>query len=172
MLEIRQHLLTFDKISSSDVGKLHNAIAFSKEKVEKNETLYYQKPKKKKKIVSNVNMNAVDIYFDNSLYEVACSLLDKYQDALINKHPIKIGIRPENIHLFNDYEGNKTDCFTVNSEIVELLGSELLIHSNWASSNIIAKVSTNVLIKPHTDVDLTFDKDKILVFDDYSKDTI
>jgi len=172
LLDIRQHLLTFDKILSSDVGKLHNAIAFSKEKVDKNETLYYQKPKKKKKIISNVNMNAVDIYFDNSLYEVACSLLDKYQDALINKHPIKIGIRPENIHLFNDYEGNKTDCFTVNSEIVELLGSELLIHSNWASSNIIAKVSTNVLIKPHTDVDLTFDKDKILVFDDYSKDTI
>ena len=56
--------------------------------------------------------------------------------------------------------------------IVELLVSELLVHSEFANSNIIAKISTNVLIKPHTDVELAMNQDKILIFDDSCGDRI
>ena len=85
---------------------------------------------------------------------------------------IRVGVRPEDIVLDSEFDGNKTDKFAVNANIVELLGSELLIHSDFAGANTIAKISTNVLIKPHTEVELAFNKDKILIFDESCGDRI
>ena len=173
LLKFRAPLLTFEKIPSSDIGTLHNAQVFSKEEIVVDDTLYYQKPKnKKKKNRVNVNLNSTDIEFVNNLYEVATNLLAKCETALVGNHPIRVGIRPEDIVLNSEFEGNKTDKFVVNANIVELLGSELLIHSDFADTNIIAKISTNVLIKPHTDVELALNKDKILIFDESCGDRI
>lgn len=173
LLKIREPLLAFEKISSADIGTLHNAQVFSREEIAVDNTLYYQKPKKKKKSVKfNVNLNSTDVEFVNNLYEVAKGLLEKCENALSGKHPIRVGVRPEDIVLNSEYDGNKTEGFTVNANIVELLGSELLVHSDFAGSSIIAKISTNVLIKPHTDVELAFNKDKILIFDESCGDRI
>ena len=175
LLKIREPLLSFDKIPSRDIGILHNAQVFSKEEIVVDNTLYYQKPKKKnnkKNVKSNINLNSTDIEFVNNLYEVASNLLAKCEQALAGRHPIRVGIRPEDIVLDAEFTGNKTEKFVVNSNIVELLGSELLVHSEFANSNIIAKISTNVLIKPHTDVELAINQDKILIFDDNCGDRI
>ncbi len=173
LLKIREPLLTFEKIPSADIGTLHNAQVFSKVEIAVDNTLYYQKPKKQKKNTKfNVNLNSTDIEFVNNLYEVAKGLLEKCENALSGRHPIRVGVRPEDIVLNSEYEGNKTESFTVNANIVELLGSELLVHSDFAGSSIIAKISTNVLIKPHTDVELAFNKDKILIFDESCGDRI
>ncbi len=173
LLALREPLLTFEKIPSADISMLHNAQVFSKDEIKVDNTLYYQKPKKKKKTTKfNVNLNSTDIEFVNNLYEVAKGLLERCETALEGRHPIRVGVRPEDIVLNSEFEGNKTDGFTVNTSIVELLGSELLIHSDFAGSEIVAKVSTNVLIKPHTDVELAFNKDKILIFDDNCGDRI
>jgi ABC-type sugar transport system ATPase subunit len=173
LLKIRALLLTFEKIPSADIGMLHNAQVFSKEEIVLDDTLYYQKPKKnKKKVKTNVNLNSVDVEFVNNLYEVAINLLAKFEKALSSKHPIRVGVRPEDIVLDSEFEGNKTDKFTIKSNIVELLGSELLVHSEWAGSNLIAKISTNTLIKPHTDVELALNKNKILIFDESCGDRI
>ena len=173
LLNIRRPLLTFDKIPSKDIGMLHNAQVFSKEEIKIDNTLYYQKPKRKKKATKvQINLNSVDVEFINNLYEVASNLLDKCKKALEGKHGVRVGVRPEDLHLYNEYDGEKTESFTINANVVELLGSELLIHTNWAGSNLIAKISTGTLIKPHSDVELTFNKNKILVFDECSGDTI
>ncbi|MBO5714856.1 MAG: ATP-binding cassette domain-containing protein [Clostridia bacterium] len=175
LLKIREPLLTFEKIPSRDIGLLHNAQVFSKEEIVVDDTLYYQKPKKKnnkKNVKSNINLNSTDIEFINNLYEVASNLLAKCEKALAGKHPIRVGVRPEDIVLNSEFTGNKTEKFMVKSNIVELLGSELLIHSEFADANIIAKISTNVLIKPHTDVELAMNQDKILIFDDSCGDRI
>ena len=172
---VRRPLLTFEKIASSDIGKLHNAQVFNKNEKQESETLYYQKPKNinKKKPQVKVNLNSVDVEFINNLYEVAVNLLEASKKALSGKHNVRIGIRPEDIHLNNEYnETNKTEAFSINSDIVELLGSELLIHTDYAGSKMIAKISTGTLIKPHTTVELTMNKDKILVFDESCGDTI
>ena len=173
LLNIREPLLSFEKIPSSDIGMLHNAQVFSKEEIVVKDTLYYQKPKKNKKNTKvNVNLNSTDVEFVNNLYEVAISLLAKCEAALSGKHPIRVGIRPEDIVLDSEFVGNKTEKFVVNTSIVELLGSELLIHSVFADAKLIAKISTNVLIKPHTDVELALNKDKILIFDENCGDRI
>jgi len=173
LLKIREPLLSFEKIPSADIGMLHNAQVFSKEEVIIDDTLYYQKPKKsKKKVSTHVNLNSTDIQFVNNLYEVAVNLLGKCENALQDKHPIRVGIRPEDIVLNAEFEGNKTEKFAVNANIVELLGSELLVHSEFADTNMIAKISTNVLIKPHTEVELAMNKDAILIFDESCGDRI
>ena len=174
LLKLRAYLLTFEKISSNDIGMLHNAQIFSKEEIVVDDTLYYQKPKNgnKKKPKVNVNLNSTDIEFVNNLYEVAINLLAKFEKALSGKHSIRVGVRPEDIVLDSEFEGNKTEKFTIKSNIVELLGSELLVHSEWAGSNVVAKISTNTLIKPHTDVELALNKDKILIFDESCGDRI
>ena len=173
LLKLREPLLTFEKIPSSDIGTLHNAQVFSKEEIDVDNTLYYHKPKKKKKNTKlNINLNSTDIEFVNNLYEVANGLLAKCESALVGRHPIRVGVRPEDIVLNSEFEGNKTGKFVTTANIVELLGSELLVHSEFAGSDIIAKISTNVLIKPHTDVELAFNKDKLLIFDESCGDRI
>ena len=153
---------------------LHNAQVFSKEEIVVDDTLYYQKPKKnnKKSVKVNVNLNSTDIEFVNNLYEVAVGLLNKFEAALAGKHSIRVGVRPEDIVLDAETSGDKTDKFVVNANIVELLGSELLVHSEFAGANLIAKISTGVLIKPHTNVELALKQDKILIFDESSGDRI
>ena len=173
LLKFRAPLLTFEKIPSADIGLLHNAQVFSKEEIVIDNTLYYQKPKKKKKNTNvNVNLNSTDIEFVNNLYEVATNLLHRFEKASEGKHTIRVGIRPEDVVLAAEFDGNKTDNFVINANIVELLGSELLVHSDFAEANLVAKISTNVLIKPHTDVELAFNQDKILIFDESCGDRI
>lgn len=173
LLTVRRPLLTFEKIPSSDIGMLHNAQVFSKKEIVVNDTLYYQKPKKKKKVAKvNVNLNSVDVEFVNNLYEVATTLLQRCKDALAGKHGIRVGVRPEDIHLSHEFDGKKTDAFSIDSNIVELLGSELLIHTDWAGGKMIAKISTGTLVKPHSTVELVFNKDKVLIFDESCGDSI
>ena len=171
--KIRKELLTFTKISSADLGVLHNAQVFKKDAVVEDKMMHYQKKKKKAKKAGHVNLNSTNIEFVNNLYEVARDLLANYEKALSAPHPIRFGIRPENIHLANEcVVPNRSDVVIVNSDIVELMGSELLIHSKWNETEFVSKISTGTLVKPHVDVELVFDLDKILLFDSYSGDTI
>lgn len=176
VLLVRKPLLTFEKISSADIGKLHNAQVFNKNESKSGDTLYYKKPKnkdgKKKKAVK-VNLNSVDVRFINNLYDVAMNLYEGFKEAVNGAHPIKLGVRPEHIHLDEEYTNpKKTTPFKVTSEVVELMGSELLVHTPWNGSEIIAKISTGTLVKPHTEINLTINAEKVLVFDVGSGDTI
>ena len=171
--KIRKELLTFTKISSADLGKLHNAQVFKKDAKVEEKTMHYQKRKPKVKKQKNANLNSTNVEFINNLYVVATDLLAKYEEALKGVHPVRFGIRPENIHLNNEcVVPNKSNVLTLKSEIVELMGSELLIHSNWNDAKFISKISTGTLVKSHIDVDLAFDLDKILLFDANCGDTI
>ena len=52
------------------------------------------------------------------------------------------------------------------------MGSELLIHSDFNNVDLISKISTGTLVKPHTNVELVFDLAKVLLFDVNCGDTI
>lgn len=173
---VRKELLTFEKMDSRDIGKLHNAQVFSETEVKTDDTLYYQKRKKKddKKKAVRVNLNSVDIAFVNNLYDVAVRLLGEYEVALTaGKHDVKIGVRPEHIHLDEEYANpNKTNPFTISADVVELMGSELLVHTTWNDADFIAKISTGALVKPHTEIKVSMNGEKIHVFDIGSGDAI
>ena len=113
------------------------------------------------------------VVFTNNLYVIAKDLIDGFKLALSGEHGIRVGIRPEHIHLDEEYTNpHKSSAFQVESEVVELLGSELLVHSTWNDKEMIFKISTGTLVKPHTTINLTFNKDKIKIFDELTGDAI
>lgn len=172
---IRKDLLTFEKMDSRDIGKLHNAQVFSETETKSDDTLYYQKRRHKddKKKAVKVNLNSVDIAFVNNLYDVATRLASEYEAALSEVHPVKIGVRPEHIHLDEEYDNpRKTDAFEIDANVVELMGSELLVHTKWNDAEVIAKISTGTLVKPHTTIKVAMNSEKIHVFDIGSGDAI
>ncbi len=173
LLSLRKPLLTFEKISSTDLSKLHNAQVFNKAEAKQSEALYYQKPKgKPKKSKHHFNLNSKSIEFISNLYDVAENLLNRCTEALNGPHHLRVGIRPEDIHQEGTFSGKTSDAFEVESEIVELLGSELLVHFNWDNAKAVAKIATEHLVKPHSKIKLVFRRDKLLLFDEVSGDTI
>ena len=176
---IHHALYNLTGITSKELGILHNVEAFSKKKKEgKEEVLFYTKRHgKAKKAVSGyknvIHMKDSSIILTNNLFVTLTDLLRKYESALTDSHSVRVGIRPEHIHLDQEFENeNKSGKFTCQSDVVELLGSELLLHTTFDNKEMVAKISTGTLVKPHEDVELSFDTDKVLVFDVNSGDTI
>ena len=71
---------------------------------------------------------------------------------------IYVGIRPEYIHI-------EDEGIEVEAEVVELLGSELIIHSVLDDTKFCYKVSAKADIKPHSKVRLGFETDELRFFD-------
>ena len=163
-----------NKLNERDIASLHSAMvfgAFNDKKENEVEVLSYNKNKKetKKKKVSHKPQS----YDINELRELAVKLLDAFEKALQGSHEIKIGVRPEHIHLDHEFTSpNKTKEFEVQTGVVELMGTELLLHAEWNGADMIAKISTGTLVKPHETVKLSIDKSLIKVFDNNSCETI
>ena len=180
MSAIRSPLYNICGITSKELSILHNAEVFNKDKKKegKEEVLFYNKRKgKAKKAVKGyknvLHVKDSKIILTNNLYLVLNDLLQKYESYLTLPHSVSVGIRPEHIHLDDEYfDANKSDAFVCKSDVVELLGSELLLHTNFNDIEMIAKISTGTLVKPHEDVKLSVDRSKVLIFDDNSGDTI
>ncbi len=178
---IHHALYNLKGITSKELSILHNVQAFSKTKKDnggKEEVLFYNKRHgKAKKAVSGyknvIHMKDSSIVLTNNLFITLNDLLSRYEYALEKPHSVRVGIRPEHIHLDNEYhDALKSDPFACKSEVVELLGSELLLHTTFEGKEMIAKISTGTLVKPHEEVKLSFDTSKVLVFDVNSGDTI
>ena len=163
-----------NKLNERDIASLHSAMvfgAFNDNKENAAEVLSYSKKQKatKKKKVSHKPQT----YDINEMRDLAEKLLNAFKLALEGAHDIKIGIRPEHIHLDQEYNSpNKTKEFEVKTGVVELMGTELLLHADWNGTDMIAKISTGTLVKPHQLVKLTIDKSLIKVFDNNSCETI
>ena len=173
-----KHLLRIlampNRLNERDIASLHSAMvfgAFNENKENEAEVMSYGKAKKlgKKKKVSHKPQE----YDINELRELAEKLLAAFNEALKGSHDVKIGVRPEHIHLSHEYSSpNKTKEFKVEAGIVELMGTELLLHAQWNETDMIAKISTGTLVKPHENVELAIDKSLIKVFDSNSCETI
>ena len=163
-----------NKLNERDIASLHSAKvfgAFNDIKEKDADVLSYGKDKQKakKKKVSRKPQT----YDINELRELAEKLLVAFKAARKEKHPVKIGVRPEHIHLDKEYSAKtKSKAFKVKTGIVELMGSELLLHADWNGSDMIAKISTGTLVKPHEEIELSIDKSLIKVFDNNSCETI
>ena len=174
-----KHLLRIlskpNRLNERDIASLHSAMvfgAFNENKEKESDVISYNKNKKaaKKKKVSHKPQT----YDINELRDLAEKLLNAFNEALKGAHDIKVGVRPEHIHLSQEFNSpNKTKEFEVETGVVELMGTELLLHAEWnGSMDMIAKISTGTLVKPHEKVKLAIDKSLIKVFDNNSCETI
>ncbi len=95
----------------------------------------------------NIGGNIVEVSKDK------LQALSSYEGKEIN-----IGIRPEYIHIAES-------GIEAEAEIVELLGSELIIHSSLSDTKFCFKVTAKTEVKPHSKVYLSFETDELRFFD-------
>ena len=82
-------------------------------------------------------------------------------------HPIIFGIRPEDVcqkGAFN-HANVQTDGYKTKIKVAELLGNEYYIHSDFGATQIVAKVYAGSEMNAQQDIEISFDFDKIHLFD-------
>jgi len=86
---------------------------------------------------------------------------------------IVIGIRPEHIHIEEEFLENYKES-TINTEVVlsELLGAEVYLHVNCNEQKIIVRTSASIIVESGESIKLAIDVDKIHLFDKETEKTI
>ncbi|RKD26377.1 carbohydrate ABC transporter ATP-binding protein, CUT1 family (TC 3.A.1.1.-) [Caminicella sporogenes DSM 14501] len=82
-----------------------------------------------------------------------------------------LGIRPENIYLASDDKGSE-NRFGANIEVVETLGSESYLYLRLNDREFIARVAPDMKVRIGENVKISFEKEKIHIFDKESEKAI
>ena len=159
------------EVTRTELAKIFSAKSYAKNEKEAKDidVLTYSK-KKKKKIFAKKVVKGFDLEETrNNLNE----MLAKYKEAFTSSHTIKLGIRPENIHVASTYkEKDKSASFVIEPNVVELLGGEYLLHSTYNGIEMIAKVPATLEVKAHEQIKLVMSKNLIHIFDEISGERI
>ncbi|MBS1455723.1 MAG: ATP-binding cassette domain-containing protein [Clostridia bacterium] len=103
------------------------------------------------------------------VYETSLKEIDEYIDfysAEENSHSsLLIGIRPEDVHLYDEFTGDKSEAFTATVDFAELLGSEYCVHANAFGSRIVFKLDNKHTVNVGDVVKLCFNMDSVKLFD-------
>ena len=174
-------LVNYETINNGDIEKIHSAQAFQKETaVKADDTLVYKGRKHeffwhrmaKKRKAKALKRRGPKVQIEDPegyLHDLKAA----YERALVEGHNVKLGIRPENVFLAKDnIKVNATKPFTTNVDVVELMGSEALVHSKFNGIDFLAKITSGTPVESHEAVEYVLDKDKIHIFDVNSGETI
>ena len=86
--------------------------------------------------------------------------LEKYKDK-----PVILGIRPEDIHVFDASKVDSSQKFIANIEVGEPMGNEIFIYFNIGDTQIVGRLPSFVNVKRGDLLDLFFDISKLHFFD-------
>ena len=159
------------EVTRTELAKIFSAKSYAKNEKEAKDidVLTYSK-KKKKKIFAKKAVKGFDLEETRSNLN---EMLAKYKEAFTSSHTIKLGIRPENIHVASTYkEKDKSASFVIEPNVVELLGGEYLLHSTYNGIEMIAKVPATLEVKAHEQIKLVMSKNLIHIFDEISGERI
>ena len=159
------------EVTRTELAKIFSAKSYAKNEKEAKDidVLTYSK-KKKKKIFAKKAVKGFDLEETRSNLN---EMLAKYKGAFTSSHTIKLGIRPENIHVASTYkEKDKSASFVIEPNVVELLGGEYLLHSTYNGIEMIAKVPATLEVKAHEQIKLVMSKNLIHIFDEISGERI
>lgn len=97
----------------------------------------------------------------------------QYENNLKGKFEIEFGVRPEHVALSKKTTfTNNAPVFDVNVTVAELLGNEYYIHSDYQGIDFIARIDADQKVTTGENITLTFNLDKIHIFDTVSDKTI
>ena len=108
-----------------------------------------------------VEDNEYYILFHNHKINVPESKNQILKSKGIKNQPIRFGIRPGKINLTD----KNPESFEINVDVSELMGNEMLIHSNLYGEPIIIKTQTRFDIKTDDKVNVSFTPNAIYLFD-------
>jgi multiple sugar transport system ATP-binding protein len=85
--------------------------------------------------------------------------------------PVTLGIRPEDLRVGGS--GDSADlAFDAVVDVVEPLGSEILVDLTVAGQSVVARVEPTVRTKPHDKLRLAFVPDRLHFFDAKTEEAI
>ena len=113
------------------------------------------KKNKQVKTLTEKNLETIDRFFNAYSEDGATS--EAY-----------VGIRPEDIHFCDTFNGNKSNTLTVEANFVELLGSEYCIYIELFGTTLIMKAPLQKTVHTGDKLDICFDMDKLRLFDGVS----
>ena len=164
------YLTRIDNLSEKGINDFKLSINSRKNIVEKLE-IKFEEPTKKLKFKFKKNKDVISIEsIRNEFKEYLVAMIEKYRECLLGKHNIKIGIRPEDIYLSSNYKGNISESFELKCNLVEVLGSEFIVHSKIEKTPLVIKLQDNV--KSHSIQNFVINTDKIHLFDEFSGENI
>ena len=92
---------------------------------------------------------------------------EQYRAALTGRHPMKVGVRPENLTVT---QTDGENVASVDTEIVEILGSEFIAYANGEAGRLVIKSQTPV--EAHKTLKVRIDASKIHLFDAVSEQNV
>ena len=100
--------------------------------------------------------------------------IHELNDALTSSHKITFAIRPERMNITIKKEGIDygPHCFEITPTVCELLGNEYIIHFDFLSRDMTAKIDSKTPINNSTKLILSFDKKDLLFFDSITGERI
>ena len=98
--------------------------------------------------------------------------LNRYSAEAAESNSLLVGIRPENIHIAAEYNGNKSATFTTAVDFVELLGSEYCVHVKVFDNEFILKLDNAHTVTVGDELQLCFNLDRLKIFDKISGKSI
>ena len=113
------------------------------------------KKNKQVKTLTEKNLETIDRFFN--AYSADRATSEAY-----------VGIRPEDIHFCDTFNGNKSNTLTVEANFVELLGSEYCIYIELFGTTLIMKAPLQKTVHTGDKLDICFDMDKLRLFDGVS----
>jgi len=97
------------------------------------------------------------------------ALIKYFTDALKNPHPIKFGIRPEDVYLADAISDAKmSETLKLHLDIVETLGSEYIAYAKWNNADVVIKLSAKHPVRSRSELDFKLNLDRIHLFDNVS----
>lgn len=122
--------------------------------------------------IGNPPTNFVNAKFEKGMLhfgENCCISLKESDEKLLQGYEGKeiiLGIRPENIYLAKDEAiKSKTEAFKLTCDFVELLGFELAVYFKNDDRELIMKIPSDNKVRPDDEVEICFDKNKLMFFD-------
>ena len=122
--------------------------------------------------IGNPPTNFVNAKFEKGMLhfgENCCISLKESDEKLLEGYEGKeiiLGIRPENIYLAKDETiKSKTETFKFTCDFVELFGFELAVYFKNDDRELIMKIPSDNKVRPEDEVEICFDKNKLMFFD-------
>ncbi len=161
--ELQACIEDLDNITDEAIARMKSAQIYKKEDkkqpIENKTNGFAQRFKRTKGQKSDENQSN-----HQELIEELRTVLDHYK-GLINGGHVKVGIRPEHTYVEGSFRGTtKSDIITAAPTLVEMLGSENILHFDLFNTDFQVKTQ-EIGISAHTETNLIFDVDKLHIFD-------
>lgn len=167
---LRYSIDNADKISDTEIAKMKSAQIYKKEEkkvVEKSKRSINERVAKIKRLFRKKADILAEKQKEKELLIQEMKEMEQRYLSMLNGGAVKVGIRPEHVRVLADDEECQTQIITAETTLVELLGSENILHFNVFGIDF--QVKTQAMGTNNGDVKkLAIEVDKIHIFDEES----